>query len=89
MKSRESVLLGHCLGLGLTAARLIAQLHGGTLLLESRQGRGTTLRVSLSREARAAPLHAPEAAPLCETEDLLAGLADCLPEDCFSERYLD
>ena len=76
-------------GLGLTAARLIAQLHGGTLLLESRQGRGTTLRVSLSREARAAPLHAPEAAPLCEPEDLLAGLADCLPEDCFSERYLD
>lgn len=76
-------------GLGLTAARLIAQLHGGTLLLESRKGHGTTLRVSLSRDGRTAALHAPEDAPRCETEDLLTGLADCLPPDSFSERYLD
>jgi signal transduction histidine kinase len=76
-------------GLGLTAARMIAQLHGGTLLLESRQGHGTTLRVSLSRDGQNASLHAPEDAPCCKTEDLLTGLADCLPPDCFSERYLD
>lgn len=77
-------------GLGLTAARLIAQLHGGTLLLESRQGRGTTLRISLAREqTQIPPLHAGDPAPLFGMSDLLTGLADCLPADCFSERYLD
>ena len=36
-------------GLGLTVARGIAQLHGGTLLLESKPGEGTTVRVSFRR----------------------------------------
>ncbi len=83
--------LGAGPGLGLTAARLIAQLHGGTLLLESRKDRGTTLRVSLARgnAETEPPLHAEDAQPQCLTEDLLTGLADCLPPDCFSERWLD
>ena len=77
-------------GLGLTAVRIIAQLHGGTLLLESREGRGTTLRVSLERCAdSSAALEAAENPATCDSRDLLVGLADCLPLDCFSERYLD
>ena len=77
-------------GLGLTAARLIAQLHSGTLLLESRPGHGTTLRVSLGRDTkRPTPLHSGEEPVFCQAKDVLTGLADCLPLDCFSERYLD
>ncbi len=75
-------------GLGLTAARLTAQLHGGALLLESRPQQGTTLRVSLQR-GRAEELHSPEESAALETRDLLTGLADCLPAEYFSEKYLD
>ncbi len=75
-------------GLGLTAVRLVAQLHGGALLLESRPDQGTTLRVSLERREQE-KLRAPEEPPALETRDLLTGLADCLPADCFREQYLD
>ena len=34
-------------------------------------------------------LRAPEEAPTLETRELLTGLADCLPADCFREQYLD
>lgn len=81
--------MGAGAGLGLTAVRLIAQLHGGTLLLESRAGAGTTLRVSLSRETpEQLRADRPEVS-LCQTGDLLTGLADCLPYACFREQYLD
>jgi signal transduction histidine kinase len=75
-------------GLGLTAVRLVAQAHGGALLLESRPEQGTTVRVSLERGEREL-LHAPEEPPTLETRELLTGLADCLPADCFREQYLD
>ncbi len=75
-------------GLGLTAARLIAQLHGGALLLESRPGQGTTLRVSLQRGS-ADKLGAPLDQEGWAARDLLTGLADCLPLGCFGEQFLD
>lgn len=77
-------------GLGLTAARLIAGLHGGTLLLESREGKGTCVRASLSL--------VPEFDPSLKSEDvfyeknmdiLLTGMADCLPLEAFSEKFSD
>ncbi len=77
-------------GLGLSVARGVAAKHGGTLLLESREGRGTTVRVSLSRTPGAGvSLHTPLPETRCDMETLLTGLADCLPDACCSARYLD
>ena len=77
-------------GLGLTAARLITQLHHGTLLLESRPEHGTTLRASLSKAGlEQARLQATGNCIVCETRDVLTGLADCLSTDCYREQYLD
>lgn len=81
--------LGGGPGLGLSVARGVAQLHGGTLLLESRPGLGTAVRVTVSRHLPAqVGLREGEGA-LYSSRDLLIGLADCLPAEAFSERYLD
>lgn len=77
-------------GLGLTVARSIAHLHGGTLLLESRQGIGTTVRVSLSRHIGGAPLRSPqESWETAGMQNILTALADYLPDDCYTENFMD
>ena len=75
-------------GLGLTAVREIARVHGGTLLLESREGSGTAVRVSLSRRF-SPPLSVQNAGPAWERSynNILTGLADCLPLSAFSGIY--
>ena len=80
--------MGAGAGLGLTAARIVSQLHGGALLLESRPGQGTTVRVSL-RRGDAARLRVPEAEPEWDSRELHTGLADCLPDACFDHRFMD
>ena len=74
-------------GLGLTAVRGIAQLHGGTLLLESRQDQGTLVQVSFSKRLGSTSMQMDS--DLCSMRDVLLGLADCLPLSCFEEKYLD
>ena len=77
-------------GLGLTAARSIAQLHGGTLLMESRPGHGTSVRASLYRSSPIAQsLRAPQPDTLDYLRLVLMGLADYLPSSSFSEKYMD
>ena len=76
-------------GLGLTVARGVAEAHDGVLLLESREGSGTTVRASLSRSRKKDVLYAPEESYLTGMKTLLTGLADCLPPSCFEEKYLD
>ena len=76
-------------GLGLTVARSAAHLHGGTLLLESRQDKGTTVRVSLSRHLSCSALKSPGAGQETGVKAVLCGLADCLPDSCYTERYMD
>ena len=77
-------------GLGLTVIRGIAEAHGGTLMLESREGMGTAVRVSLSRTLGGEGKLREELKPYVSSmERLLTGLAPCLPEDCFGGKYLD
>lgn len=76
-------------GFGLTAVREIAHAHGGTLLLESREGSGTAVRVSLSRSL-AVPLPLQESGPDYERsyDSILTGLSDCLPPSAFTGTFL-
>lgn len=76
--------VGRGSGFGLTAVRKIAQLHGGTLLLESRPGHGTAVRVSLSRAPKPR-LTVKSGSAFYENscDRLLMGLADCLPASAF------
>ncbi len=74
-------------GLGLTAARAVTQLHGGALLLESRPDQGTQIRASFSKRTAAEKLGQNDT--LCTMRELLLGLAGCLPLRYFEERYLD
>ena len=79
--------MGGGAGLGLTAARGITQMHGGTLLLESREDQGTAVHASFSRRTGIGRMAATD--ELCSMRDVLLGLADCLPERYFQARYLD
>ena len=82
--------MGRGPGLGLSAARGVAELHGGTLLLESRPGKGTAVRVTFSRSLSPGErLLEGSGGEGFTTRDLLIGLADCLPEEAFTEKYLD
>ena len=84
------VQMGRGPGLGLSAVRGVAELHGGTLLLESRPGKGTAVRVTLSRNlSPGGRLLEGGGGSGFTTRDLLIGLADCLPEEAFTEKYLD
>lgn len=74
-------------GLGLTAVRTIARLHGGTLLLESREGIGTAVRVSLSLAPRSVtPLQAAQEDYDRSFDTILTGLATCLPPEAFDPK---
>lgn len=78
---------GQGIGFGLSAARSITQLHGGSLLIESREQVGTTVRAAISRSLQVNSLNCGN--ELCTMRDVLLGLADCLPEDCFRETFMD
>ena len=77
-------------GFGLTAVREIAHVHGGTLLLESREGCGTAVRVSMSRLLSVSDPVLDAAGPVYERSynSILTGLADCLPPSAFNGTFL-
>lgn len=80
--------LGSGSGFGLSAALAAAECHGGTLLLESRPSSGTSVRVSL-KKGNPEAMHISPPEYLGKMEDVLVGFADCLPDSCFSAKYLD
>ena len=77
-------------GLGLTVVRGTAEAHGGTMMLESREGHGTQVRFSLARDlAMEKTLAEAKTDYAASMQRLLIGLAPALDESCFQNAYLD
>lgn len=88
--SFSSLQMGKGAGLGLAVARAAAELHGGTLLMESRPGQGTCVRVSLRKSTdKKLRLGTAQEDHGSQMRNILTGLADCLPQECFSEKFTD
>ncbi|MGI5984462.1 MAG: sensor histidine kinase [Clostridiales bacterium] len=87
----DSVLKNSGNGLGLYISFGIAQLHNGVLLIESREGGGTRVRVMLPSDENAAPkFNCPETSYRHNgVSSILTGLADVLPSSCFGPKYED
>ena len=83
--------VGAGLGLGLYIAFGIAQLHKGVLLVESREGEGTRIRLMLPADEEASPkFRTPETEYRIDGAGVvLAGLADVLPSACYGPRFED
>ncbi len=80
----------HGLGLGLPICRRIAQEHGGSLLLTSRPGEGTTVVVSLpNKKARVQELKNFVVDYAGGYNRTLVELSDALPRQAFTQKYLD
>lgn len=81
----------HGLGLGLPVCQRIAAEHGGSLVLTSRQGEGTTVTVSLPN--RQLPPWLSTALPPADFSGgfnrTLVELSDALPRQAFTQKYLD
>lgn len=78
-------------GLGLYIAFGLAQLHNGVLLIESREGGGTRVRVMLPADENPAPkFNCPETTYRHSgVSTVLTGLSDVLPSTCFGPKYED
>ena len=84
----------HGLGLGLPICRRIAAEHGGTILLTSAAGVGTTVTVSLPNKK--SPIQQLSSALVIPPPDIYGGfnktlveLSDALKKEAFTQKYLD
>ena len=83
-------LPAHGLGLGLPLCRRIAQGHGGSLVVSSREGQGTTVTVRLPDRrsgvtlVRDMPFHYAGG-----FNPVLVELADALPVQAFTKNYIE
>lgn len=87
----ERTLIQKGNGLGLYIALGITQQHNGVLLVESREGKGTCVRVMLPADNDTVQkFNSPETAYLHdETPLVLAELAGILPSDSYGPKYED
>lgn len=76
------------IGLGLPIARSIAAEHGGTVVLQSQPGGGTTAVLSFSLGAGAAALRTP-AISMSGFDQVLVELADVLPSEIFDSENVN
>ncbi len=79
------------LGLGLPIAHEIARLHGGTLVVESREGRGTKVTVTLRKQSEPELSLHETAEPYGSTAQrvLLTELSDVLDREEYMPQLLD
>lgn len=77
------------IGLGLPLCRRIAQLHEGSLLLTTREGEGSTVTVRLPRRRTEQQMREPYFDYTGGFNQALLELANVLPEEAFTQRYLD
>lgn len=77
---------GTGLRLGLPIARYVAKIHGGAVLLESREGEGLKVTASLPlKKPIRGEFHTPVSRPEEGFSSLLTLLSDCLPWQAFEE----
>ena len=77
-------------GLGLGVASGLTKLHGGTLLIESREGHGTSVRAMLPLEKPGSVvLECGGAGEAVGMDGILTELSGLLGPECYSEKYLD
>lgn len=79
-------------GMGLAIVRGIAELHGGTVIIESRgEGKGTAVRVMIANYSDGNLALHNAAKPYADNsmERILTELTDSLPIDCYSELFDD
>lgn len=74
-------------GLGLGIARGIVELHGGSLIIESRQGIGTSVRVMLPVESGVFSSPADPIVPSMEV--ILTELSGLLDSSHYTQEYMD
>ena len=80
----------HGLGLGLPICQRIAREHGGSLLLASEEGRGTTVTISLPNRRGPQRLKSPTImTPASGFNPTLVELSDALPKQAFTQKHLD
>lgn len=82
----------HGLGLGLPICKRIAEEHGGTLTPLSVAGEGTTITVSLPNRKVLPEAREPQIIfrpPAESFNRTLVELADALPKQAFTQKYLD
>lgn len=89
MRPLELDFLGGGLGLGLPLAYQIARLHGGQLLLDSREGQGTCVTIVLPLTRADNVLHEPQFEYTGGFQRALVELADTLPHDAFLTKHID
>jgi len=78
------------LGMGLAYSRHIVSVHGGSMVLESREGQGTTVRFTLPKTKDGAMLaDSPVRYGEHGITPVLTELSGILPLDCFDAKYMD
>ena len=86
----DSFKLQKSAGLGLSIAKGIAEGHGGSILLESREGEGSRVYVTLPTDSgKALRLRAPLADNSGAMDRLLTELAGVLSYESYTEKFLD